>query len=396
MKRISGLEQKYVREVLKNGFRTSLNSVFNNRLEKRFAQAFGARFAIGHVNGTATLHTALAALGVKPGDEVIVPPLTMSSPAIAVLQNGSIPVFADVERGTFTIDAKAIQRCVTRKTKAVITVSLYGLSPDYDQILAVCRKHKLFLIEDNAQCFLGRYKGKRVGSFGDFASYSFQASKHMATGEGGMLTTDREALADRARKFNSLGYAGVNAKQGKISRDDIQDPAYERHVTLGFNYRMSELVAAVALGQLERLNEFVEQRRKVAALFDKALKGNKHLRRQEVPEGIENTYWTYAAVLQTVDPKKDWYRFRELFKKNGGDGFYAAWKLSYQEPLFRDRVQGLKGIWQDYQKPLCPTAEYLQPRLVQFKTNYWQISEARRQADTLKRTLDGFFLQRGS
>lgn len=229
-----------------------------------------------------------------------------------------------------------------------------------------------------------------MGTFGDFASFSFQASKHLTCGEGGMLITDREDLADRARKFSSLGYAGVSPKQGKISRNDIQDPYYSRHVSLGFNYRMSEVNAAVLLGQLERAEELVENRIRVAQIFDEALKGNQVLRRQSEPKGYKNAYWSYSAVLDTKDPKTDWYRFRDLFQKNGGDGFYAAWKLTYTEPLFRDEVQNWNGIRQNYNVGLCPSAEYLQPRMIQFKTNYWDLKEAEKQAEVLIKTLKMF------
>ncbi len=390
MKRISEIERKYVLEVLDNAFATSLNSVFNNALEKKFAEVFKSKYAIGHVNGTATMHTALAALGVKPGDEVIVPPLTMSSTALSVLHNGSIPVFADVDKNTFNISADGIRKVITSKTKAIITVSLYGLSPDYDEILKICKEYDIRLIEDNAECVLGKYKGKYVGEFGDFSSYSFQASKHLTTGEGGMLTTLNETYADRARKFSCLGYAGVSASKGKITRNDIQDPNYDRHVSLGFNYRMSELQAAVALGQLEKVGELVEQRIKVAKLFDKAILGCDFLRRQSEPEGYLNSYWSYSMILKTEKPEVDWYRFKELFRKNGGDGYYAAWKLSYFEPLFQNEIQKMDGVWQQYEKGLCPNSEYLQPRMMQLKTNYWDLSEAEQQAEILHKTIINF------
>ncbi|MDD2655134.1 MAG: DegT/DnrJ/EryC1/StrS family aminotransferase [Candidatus ainarchaeum sp.] len=391
MERISDLERKYVLEALSNGFRTSLNSVFNSRLEQKFAQAFRSKYAIGHVNGTATMHTALVALGVKPGDEVIVPPLTMSSTSLCVLQNGSIPVFADVDRDTFTISPDSIRKCITKKTRAIITVSLYGLSPDYDEIVKICKEHNLFLIEDNAECFLGEYKGKLAGEFGDFSSYSFQASKHMTCGEGGMLTTNSEELADRARKFSSLGYAGVSANKGKITKNDIQDPRYSRHVTLGFNYRMSEVAAAVALGQLERLGELVGQRVKVAKMFADAVEGSEGvLLPQAEPAGYKNSFWAYSAVLQTERPETDWYKFREIFQKNGGDGYYSAWKLTYQEPLFSGTIQKQEGIWQKYLPGLCPVAEYLQLRMLQFKTNYWELEEAGKQAEILRKSIKEF------
>lgn len=390
MNRFTKLEKNYVLDVLANEFNTSKNSIYNNKLESEFAQLFNTNFAIGHVNGTATMHTALAALEVKPGDEVIVPPLTMSSTALAVLHNNSIPVFADVDQSTFNIDPDSIRKNITKKTKAIISVSLYGLSPDYDEILNICKEYNIYLIEDNAECFLGKYKGKYVGEFGHFSSFSFQASKHITSGEGGMLITNDVELANKARRFSSLGYAGVSANQGKITRNDIQDPNYSRHVTLGFNYRMSELQAAVALGQIERAEELVNQRITVARLFDDVLKGQDLLIRQKEPERYLNSYWSYSVVLNTKNPQKDWYEFRDLFQKNGGDGYYAAWKLSYFEPLFLNSIQHYNGVWQKYEKGLCPVAEYLQPRMIQLKTNYWNIDDAKKQAEILKKTIDEF------
>lgn len=390
MKRFTELEKKYVIGAIDNEFRSSLNSVFNNRLEKLFTQKFRVNYAIGHVNGTQTLHTALHSLGIKANDEVIVPPLTMSSTAIAVLQNGSIPVFADVDLETFNIAPSAIRRVITPKTKAIMTVALYGLSPDYDEIINICKEYNLFLIEDNAECFLGEYKGKLVGQFGDFASFSFQASKHITCGEGGILSTNNEILADNARRFSSLGYAGVSSKQGKISKNDIQDPNYSRHISLGFNYRMSEVNAAVLVGQLERAEELVENRIKVARIFDEVIKGNSLLRRQYEPAGYKNTYWSYSVILNTEKPETDWYRFKDLFQKNGGDGFYAAWKLSYMEPVFLNIIQNWEDVWQTYKTGLCPNAEYLQPRMIQMKTNYWDLDEAERQAKILAKVIKEF------
>ncbi len=390
MKRFSDLEKKYVLDVIENEFRTSMNSTYNNKLEQAFAKTFSSNYAIGHSNGTVTMHTALAALGVKAGDEVIVPPLTMSSTSLAVLNNGSIPVFADVDRETFNIDAKSIEAVITPKTKAVITVALYGLSPDYDAIISVCKRHNLFLIEDNAECFLGKYKNKLVGQFGDFASFSFQASKHLTCGEGGMLICNNEDYANNARRFNCLGYAGVSAKQGKITRNDIQDPNYSRHVALGFNYRMSELQAAVALGQLERAEELIQNRIQIAKIFDEVVLSSNLFTRQAEPDGYVNSYWSYSMIMNTENAPKDWYAFRDLFQKNGGDGYYAAWKLAYFEPLFLNIIQHMKGVNQIYQTGLCPVAEYLQIRMVQLKTNYWNLDEAKTQAEILEKTIKQF------
>ena len=384
MKRFSELERKYVLEVLDNEFHTSKNSIFTNKLEKKFAEVFNSNFAISLANGTLTLHAALVAIGVGPGDEVIVPPLTMSSPAISVLLTGATPIFADVDIETFNICPKSIEGLVTDKTKAVMPVALYGLSPDYDPILEICKKNKLYLIEDNAECFLGEYKGRLVGEFGDFASFSFQASKHMTCGEGGILLCKDEVLADKVRKFTSLGYAGVSSKTAKITRSDIQDPRYIRHVSLGNNYRMSELCSAVALGQLERLEELVEARIKSAKIINEVIASSNILIPQKEPSGYKNSYWACAAYLNSDIPERDWFRFKELYQANKGDGYYAAWKLSYHETLLIN-YQNLS--WQKYDSPICPNAEFLQPRMLQFKTDYWNIEECYQEAKVIEKTI---------
>jgi perosamine synthetase len=390
MNRITDLEKKYVLEALDNQFNTSTNGLFTNKMEAKFTEIFEYEYSISHVNGTATMHTALHALGLGKGDVVIVPPLTMASTSLCVLQNGSIPVFADVDLKTYNIDPQSIRDKITSKTKAIITVALYGLSPEYDEILDICKEHNIFLIEDNAECFLGYYKGKLVGTFGEFSSYSFQASKHISCGEGGMLTTNDPKLADKARRFTSLGYAGVSAKQAKITRNDIQDPIYNRHISLGYNYRMSEVQSAVMLGQLERINELVDVRIKVGEIFDEVIKGSKVVTKQHTPDYCVNSYWGYAMILNTDNPEVDWYKFRNLFQKNGGDGYYAAWKLTYQESLFTEEIQNIEGITQEYSQGLCPNAEFLQKRIIAMKTNYWNIEEAKEQATILRKTLEEF------
>lgn len=387
MKRITDLEKKYVLEALDNEFCTSKNGMFTNRMEAKFTEIFEYEYSISHVNGTATMHTALHALGVGKGDEVIVPPLTMASTSLCVLQNGSIPVFADVDLKTYNIDPKSIRDKITSKTKAIIAVALFGLSPEYDEILEICKEHNIFLIEDNAECFLGYYKGKLVGTFGDFSSYSFQASKHISCGEGGMLTTNNPELANIARRFTSLGYAGVSGKQAKITRKDIQDPVYNRHISIGYNYRMSEVQSAVMLGQLERIKELVDIRIKVGEIFDEVVAVSPIVTKQHTPDYCINSYWGYSMILNTDKPEIDWYRFRDLFQKNGGDGYYAAWKLTYQEELFEKEIQHMKGITQKYTKGLCPNAEFLQKRMICMKTNYWDLDEAYTQAEILRKTL---------
>jgi perosamine synthetase len=398
MKRITDLELKYVREVLESDFRSSKSGGTTKALETAFAEKFGARFAISHTNGTATMHAALVAAGVGPGDEVIVPPLTMASTAFAVLHANAIPVFADVDPDTFTIDPGDIARKLTENTKAIITVSLYGLSPDMDPIMEIARERGLTVVEDNAQCFLGYYKGKIAGTIGHAASFSFQSSKHMTSGEGGMVLTDDEALADRIRRFSNLGYAAVSGSTGKVAREVIQNPNYERHVSYGFNYKISELCSAVALAQLERLEEFVGARTRAAGLFGESVKGCSWLTPQKVPEGYVHSYWSYVLKLDTE--KIDWFRFRDKYLELGGDRVYAAWQLNYLEPVFRNysfygrgcpqECAAYRGKIQDYKRGLCPVAETLQPKLLQFKTNYYELTAAQRMAEALHDTINYF------
>ena len=391
-KRLFGNESRYVQEVLSQEFRTSSGATMMKRLEAEFAERFNSKYAISFINGTATMHAALEAMGVGVGDEVIVPPLTMSATSFAVLQAGATPVFADVDGKTFQIDPKSIELKITSKTKAIITVALYGLSPDMEPICALADKHGLNVVEDNAECFLGYYKGKVAGTSGHCASFSFQSSKHLSSGEGGMLITDDLELANKIRRIQSLGYAGVSASESKITKRDIQDPGYDRHVTMGWNYRMPELCCAVALAQVENILPLVARRQKVAAIFESATK-NFHdwFTPQHVPENCVNSYWTWVCKLDTS--KVGWHHFRDTFVRNGGDGVYGAWKLTHLEPMFVNmNLLGRERFISDENKAsytlgCCPTAEFIQPQLLQFKTNYWDIDRAYEQADVLVQTL---------
>jgi perosamine synthetase len=394
MNRIGEKEKEYVSEVLKGCFKSSETYKMVARLEEAFSKKMNVKYSIAMANGTATLHTALEAAGVGIGDEVIVPPLTMASTAFGVLHSNAVPVFADVDPDTFTISPGSIENMITPKTKAIITVALYGLSPDMDPIIKVASKKGIVVIEDNAQCFLGKYKGKMTGSLGNIASYSFQGSKHMTCGEGGMIITDDKELAIKSRRYSCLGYAAVGDKKGKITKTDIQDPNYNRHLSLGWNYRMSDICAAVALGQLERLDELVEIRQKSSVLYGEAIKGCNWLVPQKVPVDYVHTYWTYTLKLD--NPKITWSEFRNKYNEFGGDGIYAAWKPTYLEPAFinMDFMGREKYIFQhgayNYRKGLCPIAEDLQPKLLQFKTNYWDMDVANEKINALKRTINYF------
>jgi len=375
--RINDLERKYLLELLDGGFPGHQERGFIGELEAKFAAKFNSRFAITFVNGTATLHAALVACGVQPGDEVIVPPLTMSSTSLAVLQAGATPVFADVDPDTFVLTWKTIEPCITAKTKAIMPVSLYGLPAITPEMVAKAAERGLPVIEDSAQCFLGKVDGRLAGSIGRIGSFSFQNSKHMTCGEGGIVVTNDAEAAGVMRRFSSLGYGQISAEPGKskIDKNAIAAPDTIRHVDFGFNFRMSELCGAVALAQLEKLEMFVAERRKCAEAFLEAMDGCSFLKPQATPAGVENSYWAVAVELD--QSALTWKEFQRRFLANGGDGFYGAWRLAYQEPYFAK-------LFPDAH---CPVAEKLQRSMIQFKTHYDFDAEMPQQLAALKATI---------
>ena len=263
----------YIKEVLDSGFGSSTTGNMNQRLEAAFAERFGVRYAITHANGTATMHSCLAAAGVGPGDEVIVPALTVISTGSVVLHQNAMPVFADIRPDTFNIDPADVARKITPRTRAIIPVGLYGLPADMDPIMELARQHGLTVIEDNAQCFLGMIGGRIAGTIGHMGSFSFENSKHMTTGDGGIVITDDEALAKRIRKFHGLGYSTIEATDGRVRLriDDFQNPRFLRHDAFGWNYRLPEVAAAVGLAQLGRLDHYVAKRQAIARLYLEAI-----------------------------------------------------------------------------------------------------------------------------
>ncbi len=398
IKRIGDAERKYVEEVLDSNFANSTPSGMLGRFEKAFAEKFGVKYAVAHTNGTATLHSALFAAGVRAGDEVITTPLTMSATCMAIMQADAVPVFADVVEETFQIDPKSIEKLITPRTKVIMTVALYGLSPEMDEIMAIAKKHNLKVIEDDAQCFLGKYKGRMVGSIGHLSSFSLQSTKHMTAGEGGLVCTNDAGIADEVRRFSVLGYGSVSRAKGIITKDDIQSPKYDRHTQMGYNYRMPELCAAVALGQLEHLDELVQRRIDVANLFINAMDNCTWLKPQVTPAYSENSYWALAVRLVSSDIM--WADFRKKYMELGGDGIYAAWKLSYMEPMFQKGKRDFSGKEKvmeatygnvpEYLEGLCPVAERVQKQIFAFKTNYWDWNRAVKQANILKKTIASY------
>lgn len=391
MKRIGKPEHKYVKQVLNSEFRSSKATSMVTQAEEAFAQAIGVKHAIGFVNGTSTLHIALESLGIGVGDEVIVPPLTMSATAFAVLHANATPVFADVDIKTWQISPNSIKQRLTKNTKAIITVALYGGSPDYDEIIKIAPG--IAIIEDNAEAFSTKYKNLNIGSIGEFSSYSFQSSKQLTAGEGGMLCTNSLELADKARKLQSLGYSAVGAKVHKIDKKAIQDPNYLRHEVLGWNYRMSDLTAAVIKGQIERSRSLLEIRIKTGeAIFNLARKSNGLLIPQEIYGNSTHSFWAAPIILDINQVA--WNEFRDKYLEFGGKGIYAAWQLSFLEPVFLNQNFLGRGLNLDGNRfvdnQFCENARYIQPRILAFRTNEWKANELKSQLKALQRTIDFF------
>ncbi|MHB9124714.1 MAG: DegT/DnrJ/EryC1/StrS family aminotransferase [Armatimonadota bacterium] len=393
----------YVKEVLNSGFGASTEGTMNQRLEKAFAKRFGVNYAITHSNGTATMHSCLVAAGVGPGDEVIIPALTVISNAFVTLHQNAVPVFADIDPHTLNMDPADVERKITPRTKAIIPVGLYGLPCDMDPIMALAKKHSLYVIEDNAQCYLGMYKGRLAGTIGHMASFSFENSKHITTGDGGIVITNEEALAKKIRKNSCLGFSMIEADNGRVRacKDDFQRPEFKRHDMFGWQYRLPEVAAAVGLAQVERMDTYVTKRQQMAKLFEEAVGDCDYLIPQATPEGYVHSYWTYTAIYEGENKiGVPWADFRKKYNEMGGNGVYAAWLVTYLEPVMAEMAFYGKGCpvrCPIYEGPkvewgpgLCPVAESLQPKLMQFPLNYGTIEDAKLYADALKRTIEYF------
>ena len=260
--------------------------------------------------------------------------------------------------------------------------------------MQLVKKYNLPIIEDHAQTMLAKYKNKVVGSTDSFSSWSFETTKHLSSGEGGILLTNSKKFAEEARKIGGQGYKNLDAKGGVIkfgNEKTVQNPDYKRHDTLGWNYRMNEFTAAVALAQVEQLEYKVNKRIENAHALLDLINDYEVLIPQHIPKNYTHSYYTLACKL---NPDIDWQKFRKIFNEYGGEGFYSAWSVPYLEPIivnrnFLNRFDDKFEI-NEYSKGECPVAESLQSRIIQFKTNYLSKQDIYRQAKALKKTLSYF------
>ncbi len=348
-------EVKAVKEVLFSGHYVSGPKV--KELEEKFAKYIGVKYAIAVNSGTAALHVSLASLNIGPGDEVIVPPITFFSTISSVLHQNAIPIFADIDPESFCLDPSDFESKINENTKAVIPVHLFGNSAEMDEIVKIAKENGIAVIEDCAQAHGTEYKGKKVGSIGDVGCFSFYATKHMTTGEGGMITTNNEEIAKKARMIRN---------HGMIGRD--------QHVVLGYNYRMSEINAAIGLVQLKKLEHLSEMRINNSMYLLNEIKKRdiSWIKVPTIKDYVRHTFfWCPIVVLEDEInmPTKD------VVKKLRED-YGIEVRYRYREPLYKQRVLvemspyprncpfKCAGRHVDYRKVFLPNSERLAGKII--------------------------------
>ena len=321
---IGDKEIENVVEVLKSGMIAQGPKV--EEFEQKFAEWVGAEYGIAVNSGTAALHVALLACGIGEGDEVITTPFTFIASGNSILYTGARPVFADIDMKTYTLNPDSIEDLITEKTKAIMPVQLYGQSADMGRINEIAEKYGLIVIEDAAQAHGAAYNGQKVGSIGDMSCFSFYPTKNMTTSEGGIITTDDDELAEKARIFRAHG-ATVRY----------------HHDAIGYNFRMTDISAAIGLAQLENIDEFNEKRIANAAYLNEGLKDVDGVITPYCADGSKHVYHQYTIRVEKGD-RDDWV---DIINDCGvGTGIHYPIPL-YNQPIYR--ALGIEGN--------CPNAE---------------------------------------
>ena len=331
---LNGNEKKYLCECIDTGWISS-EGPFVKEFEQKMSDTVDRKYGIAVSNGTAALIVAVQALGMKKGDEVIMPSVTIISCAMAVMKVGAVPVLVDSDLYTWNINTNEIEAKITPKTKAIMIVHLYGLPVEVDKILAIAKKYNLKVIEDAAEMHGQTYKGKPCGSFGDISTFSFYSNKHITTGEGGMVVTDDAEIAERCRTLRNLCFK----KDIRYVHDETSE-----------NYRFTNLQAAVGLAQLESLDEFVEKKRQLGRYYTEKFRDIEGLILPvEKTEYAQNIYWVYGIVLDKnvkVDNKTV-----QKFLAEEGIGSRTFFWCMHEQPVYRRQDLFVNESY--------PNAEYL-------------------------------------
>lgn len=365
-------------DILKSGKVNYWTGKIGMKFESEWAKWLGVRNAISVTNGTAALHVALSSLGVGPGDEVICTSYSFIASSFCALQAGALPVFVDV--GTdHLMDPGKIEAAITEHTKAIVVVHLYGMVADMDPIMAIAKKHGLYVIEDCAQCFGGVYKGRKAGTIGDVGCFSFCQSKHFTTGgEGGIVCTNDDNLAWECRSFRDHGYD----VQAKLNLLEMEGKQLYIHRRVGFNFRMTEIQSQIGLSELERFDSWNLPRRKMLGkLLMKGLEGHPLIKYMPVDtEERQNSFWLVPFVLDTTKFKEGitMKRFIAAVQAEGAAAYAVLWPEMYKEEAFTARKGfGLAGYPfndpkarnVDYTRFNCEMANWLTDRTISFWTH---------------------------
>ena len=391
--RFSGNELKYFKEIIKFGFKFRRDS-FIKMLQDKWSIKFNRKFSITTNSCTSSLHSAFIAINIKKNDEILVPSLTPFMCATTVHLAGATPIYVDVNKNNFLLDLDDLQKKITKKTKAVLAVHSYSGVCDLTNLKKFCKKNKLYLIEDCAQSFMSKDKNNIMsGSIGDISCWSFQYSKQLTTGDGGILATDNPILAKKLRQITNLGYASLRATNSQtiIPKKIRQKPSFYRTSSIGYNYRMSEFTAAIALAQLENSNKILKMRKLCGLSFYKILQKRS---RDVVVQDIVLSNSTFFTVAFYIKKNFSWEQFRNRFIEFGGEGFYAAAKPANQEIAIKNNSIGRCFFTC---KRNCikscvgtPNAKLLQKKMILLQTNYQSKKILHNQLIALEKSLNYF------
>ena len=335
-----------------------------DRFEKAFARAHRARYAVAMNSAMSVLHASVITTGVEPGDEVICDPVCVFG-SLAVLYQRGKPVFVDCQPLTFNMDPDQIEEKITRRTRAIIVTHVGGLPAEMDRIVPIARRHGLAIIEDCAHAFMATYRGKYAGTWGDIGSFSFQASKQLGLGDGGMALTDKKKIADTLAL-----HAGAPT---------LLSVAHGVH----YNFRMNEMTAAVGRAQLPKIRRACRELVKIGRMWDQAIEDCPWIAAQQAPEGAQSTYHLWVATFEGGKYGISRKRFVEALKKHQVP-FSLGYtrRAAYQHPVFAKVFP--RGT---YPRGLCPRAEYMVPRMI---LGYPMVAmeDARRGAEGLRRVIE--------
>ena len=327
-------------EILRSDWLTTGPKV--DEFEEAFARFTQAKYAVAVSNGTAALHAAMFALGIGPGDEVIVPALTFAASANCVVFQGGMPVFADVQPHTLLLDAGAAAPKITSRTKAIIAVDYAGQPCDYDSLRQVAEQHGLALVDDACHALGGAYKGRPVGALTDLSTFSLHPVKAITAGEGGIITTDDPALAQRMKIFRNHGITSDHRRRER------QTSWFYEMVDLGYNYRLTDFQCALGMSQLQKLPQWVKRRQEIAAFYDKAFSNLPAVEPLNVSPGVSHAYHLYVVRLDLKALSGDRQAIFERLRSQG-IGVNVHYLPVHLHPFYRQRFGTGPG--------LCPVAE---------------------------------------